>query len=295
MSIGNLVKQGVARHLFSPAGDVFALIPSQLNGTVELFELPSGQPLPIATNGYASGPLTLTALTGQLTVINATAYSGIALSGISTANSSYTAIDPPFRARCAAQVHLWITTPAGAGSETSPGNLKLPQSVNKQGASAYIARIGAGLAAQAVIVSQYVAPVMMNAADHRCAFAEAYSVPDARPFQAKQRTGTTFLPLTWGQVGQRNLIIVGPNTPFFLVPYGLANDTTAAVDVVLDVEQVDWGDLPPVAPIAKPPVPAPSTSPGQGSLTIRAGCSSIGITSRRRRRCTSRWHRENGA
>ena len=76
-------------------------------------------------------------------------------------------------------MHLWITTPAGAGSETSPGNLKLPQSVNKQGASAYIARIGAGLAAQAVIVSQYVAPMMMNAADHRCAFAEAYSPTDS--------------------------------------------------------------------------------------------------------------------
>jgi hypothetical protein len=271
VSIGNLVRQGVARHLFSPAGDVFAVIPSQLNDTVELFELPSGQALPITTNGYASGPLRLTALSGQLSVSNATAYGGIALSGISTNISSYTTIDPPFRSRCAVQVHLWITTPAGAGSETSPGNLKLPQSVNKQGASAYIARISAGLAAQAVIVSRYVAPVMMNAADHRCAFGEAYSVLDARPFQAKQRTGTAFLPLTWGQVGQRNLIVVGPNSPFFLVPYGLANDATQAVDVMLDLEQVDWGDLPPLAPIAKSPRAGALDVTGAGFIDFPCG------------------------
>ena len=135
----SLVAQGAGRHLFSPAGDVLALIPSQLNGTVELFEVPLGRPLPITTNGHASGPLTLSSLSGQLAVSNATAYGGIALSGISTGNSSITTIDPPFRARCAVQAHLWITTPAGAGSENSPGNLKLPQSANKQGAGAYLA------------------------------------------------------------------------------------------------------------------------------------------------------------
>lgn len=76
VSIGNLARQNVGRHLFSPAGDVFALIPTQVNNTVELFELPSGQPLPIATNGYASGPLRLSALAGQLTVVNASRWTG---------------------------------------------------------------------------------------------------------------------------------------------------------------------------------------------------------------------------
>jgi hypothetical protein len=145
---------------------------------------------------------------------------------------------------------LWIATPAGAASETGPGNIKLPASVNKQGASAYIARIGAGLSAQAIIVSQYVAPMMMNAADHRCAFAEAYSVADARPFQAKQRPTAAFQPLMWAQVGQRNLIIVGPNSPFFVVPYGLANDSAQPLDVRLELEQVGWRDLPPLRPLA---------------------------------------------
>ena len=249
VDITNLVRSGVGQHRFSPAGDVFALIPTQVNQTVELFELPSGQPMSITTNGYASGQLTLTALSGQLSVANATAYGGITLTGISSGSASLT-IDPPFRSRCATQVHLWIATPAGAASETGPGNIKLPASVNKQGASAYIARIGAGLSAQAIIVSQYVAPMMMNASRSPVRFAEAYSVADARPFQAKQRPTAAFQPLMWAQVGQRNLIIVGPNSPFFVVPYGLANDSAQPLDVRLELEQVGWSDLPPLRPLA---------------------------------------------
>lgn len=271
VSIPNLQHQGVGRHLFSPAGDVLALIPSQINGTVALFELPSGQAMTIATNGYASGPLTLTALTGKLSVVNATAYGGIALTGIATNNSAYLTIDPPFRSRSAAQVHLWIATPAGAATETGPGNMKLPASVNKQGASAYVARVVAGQSASAVIVSQYVAPVMMNAADHRCAFAEAYSVPDAAPFQGKQRPSASFQPLMWAQVGQRNLIIVGPNSPFFLVPYGLANDSTQPVDVEVELEPVAWADLPAIRPIARRRRPGRLEVTGTGFIDFPCG------------------------
>jgi hypothetical protein len=183
-------------------------------------------------------------------VVNPTAYGGVQLTGITTGNAALTTIDPPFRARCAAQVHLWIATPAGVGSETGPGNVKLPASVNSQGASAYVARVNAGPAGSSVvIVSQYVAPKMVNATDHRCAFAEAYSVTGAQPFQAKQRPGLAFDPLTWSQVAQRNLIIVGPNTPFFLVPYALTNDGSQPAQSELSLEQAEWHDLPALRPL----------------------------------------------
>jgi hypothetical protein len=249
ISITNLSMQNIGRHLFSPAGDVLALFPTQVPGTVHLFELPAGQPMTITTNGYPSGPLVLTNLAGKLSVVQPTAYGGIALTGVSPATGA-TTIDPPFRSRCAAEVHLWITTPAGAGSETAAGNIKLPASASKQGASAYLARVNAQGAASAVIASQYIAPTMSGPTDHRCAFAEAYSVPDAQPFQGKQRTGVAFASLTWTQLAQRNLVIVGPNSPFFVAPYAVANEGDAPVDVRVSLARRTIAELPRIRPLA---------------------------------------------
>lgn len=233
------------QHLFSPAGDLLALIPPQTSLSLVLRELPSGTPLNVSYNGNGSGTLTLNNLSGSLSVVDGTAYGGITVSGISTGLSGMgaNAIDPPLRARCAVQMHLWVTTPTGTINENDPSNLKLPLNVATQGASAYVARIPHGQFQEVVVLSRYLAPTMTPAADHRCAFAEAYSVTGAQPFQAKQRTGAAFNPLSFTQVGQRNLIIVGPNSPFFIAPYAVANFGDKPVDVEITLDRIDPAGL----------------------------------------------------
>ncbi len=236
---------------FSPAGDLLALIPPQTNQSLELYELPSGRVFDVSYNGYGSGTLMLTNLNANISVVDGTAYGGITVSGISTGlATSANTIDPPFRARCAVQVHLWITTPAGSINENDPSNLKLPSNVSKQGASAYIARINRGQSQEVIVVSQYLAPAMTSATDHRCAFAEAYSVAGAQPFQAKQRSGSAFNVLAFAQVAQRNLTILAPNSPFFIAPYAIANFGDKPVDVEVTVDAVNPASLANVASLA---------------------------------------------
>jgi hypothetical protein len=75
----------------------------------------------------------------------------------------------------------------------------------------------------------------------------------------------------WAQVGQRNLIIVGPNSPFFLVPYGLANDTVQPVELELELEQVPWADLPTIRPIARRRRPGRLKVTGAGFIDFPCG------------------------
>lgn len=251
-SISSLSLQNIGQHLFSPGGDLLALIPANitLGSQVQLYELPSGHPFPVTNNGISSSRIDLLNInTYKITVNNPAAYKGITLVGMRTL-SGETQIDPPFRATCAVQVHLWVATPAGTLDETNPGNVKLPTNVNIQGASAYFSRIPHGQSAEVIVVSSYRAP-SLGANDHRCAFAEAYSVQDVQPNQPKQRTSPFFNPMSFEQVAQRNFVITAPNSPFFIAPYTIANSSDKPLQTVLRVEAVDSTKIPALLPPKK--------------------------------------------
>jgi hypothetical protein len=91
------------------------------------------------------------------------------------------------------------------------------------------------------------------------------------PAEAKQRPGPAFDPLTYAQVAQRNLVIVGPNSPYFVAPYALANEATDPVDVELALEAADPREVARLARFRKGTRPRPLDVTGAGFVDWPCG------------------------